>query len=210
MTRIAVISGGLSSPSSTRLLADQLAAATVRSLADRGREAEVDVIELRPLAHDLADMMLTGFAPEALAGALDKVASADAVIAVSPVFSASFSGLFKMFFDAIDKDALEGTPVLIGATAGTARHSLVTEHALRPMFAYLKAVVVPTAVFAASEDFGSSEGGALSVRVAKAGSQLAAVVSGTVDTRSTRPVKVTIDNPEDTPDFESMLASLSG
>src|SRR3546814_2763617 len=81
----------------------------------------------------------------------------------------SYSGLFKMFFDAIDKDALEGTPVLIGATAGTARHSLVTEHALRPMFAYLKAVIVPTAVFAASEDFGSTNGGTLSSRVDKAG-----------------------------------------
>src|SRR3546814_75636 len=121
----------------------------------------------------------------------------------------SYSGLFKMFFDAIDKDALEGTPVLIGATAGTARHSLVTEHALRPMFAYLKAVIVPTAVFAASEDFGSTNGGTLSSRVDKAGTQLAALVAGNVDTRAIRPVTVTIDNPEDTPDFESMLASLS-
>ncbi|HEY9564985.1 MAG TPA: FMN reductase [Nocardioides sp.] len=209
MTRIAVVTAGLSQPSSSRLLADQLSAAAARSLEARGQSVAVDVIELRPLAHDLADKMLTGFAAGELEKALATVSDADAVIAVSPVFTASYSGLFKMFFDAIDKDALEGTPVLIGATAGTARHSLVTEHALRPMFAYLKAVIVPTAVFAASEDFGSTNGGTLSSRVDKAGTQLAALVAGNVDTRAIRPVTVTIDNPEDTPDFESMLASLS-
>ncbi len=83
--------------------------------------------------------------------------SADAVIAVTPVFSASYSGLFKSFFDVLDEDALDGKPVLIGATGGTARHSLVLEHALRPLFAYLRATVVPTAVFAATEDFGGAE-----------------------------------------------------
>ncbi len=64
---------------------------------------------------------------------------ADGVIAVTPVFTASYSGLFKSFFDLIDPTALTGTPVLIGATGGTARHSLVLDHALRPLFAYLRA-----------------------------------------------------------------------
>ncbi len=59
------------------------------------------------------------------------------------MFSASYSGLFKSFFDVLDKEALVGKPVLIGATGGTGRHSLVLEHALRPLFAYLRAVVVP-------------------------------------------------------------------
>src|SRR3546814_14085307 len=113
-----------------------------------------------------------------------------------------------MFFDAIDKDALEGTPVLIGATAGTARHSLVTEHALRPMFAYLKAVIVPTAVFAASEDFGSTNGGTPSSRVDKAGTQLAALVEGNLHPPAIRPVTVTIHNPQAKPDFEAQLALL--
>src|SRR3546814_15687273 len=113
----------------------------------------------------------------------------------------SYSGLFKMFFDAIDKDALEGTPVLIGATARTARHSLVTEHALRPMFAYLKAVIVPTTVFAASEDFGSTNGGTHSSRVDKTGTRRAALVAGNVAKRAIRPVPGTIDNPEATQHF---------
>ena len=44
--------------------------------------------------------------------------------------------------------------MLIAATGGTARHSLALEHALRPLFTYLRAVVVPTAVYAAPEDWG--------------------------------------------------------
>ena len=91
---------------------------------------------------------------------IDRVHGADGLVVVTPVFAASYSGLFKTFFDVLDKDALDGKPVLIAATAGTARHSLVLDHALRPLFAYLHAVVVPTGVFAATDDFGTS-GGAL-------------------------------------------------
>ena len=78
-----------------------------------------------------------------------------------------------MFFDALDPDGLTGTPVLVAATAGTARHSLVLDHAMRPLFAYLRAVVVPTGVFAATEDFGSH---GLSDRITRAASELAAAV----------------------------------
>jgi FMN reductase len=91
------------------------------------------------------------------------------------VFSASYSGLFKSFFDVLDKDALTGKPVLIAATGGTARHSLVLEHALRPLFAYLRAVVVPTGVYAASEDWG---GEGLAGRIERAAGELAALMAG--------------------------------
>ncbi|MEV0991713.1 CE1759 family FMN reductase [Streptomyces sp. NPDC049949] len=163
--KLVVVSAGLSSPSSTRLLADRLAAATLRHV-----DAETEVIELRDLATEIAQHFVTGFPPARLAGALDAVAAADGLIAVTPVFAASYSGLFKSFFDIIDKDALTGKPVLVGATGGTARHSLVTEHALRPLFTYLRALVVPTAVYAASEDWGE-EG--LAGRIARAGVELA-------------------------------------
>jgi FMN reductase len=99
------------------------------------------------------------------------------VIAVTPVFSASYSGLFKTFFDVLEPGALDGTPVLVAATAGTARHSLVLEHALRPLFSYLHAVVVPTGVFAASEDWGGAGADkALLGRVERAARELAALV----------------------------------
>lgn len=182
--RIVVVTAGLSAPSSTRLLADRLAEAGVAQLRSRGVHAEVEVVELRDLARPLADRMVTGFADETLQRALDAVSTADGVIAVTPVFSASYAGLFKSFFDVLEPGVLAGTPVLIGATAGTARHSLVLDHALRPLFAYLKAIVVPTGVFAASEDFGSTQEGRLQERVQVAGGELAELVSGRPDPRT--------------------------
>jgi FMN reductase len=199
---VAVVSAGLSTPSSTRLLADRLTAATVAALRERGVTATVEVVELREHARDLADHLLTGFPDEALQAAVDTVTGADAVIAVTPIFSASYSGLFKTFFDVLDKDALVGTPVLMGATAGTARHSLALEHALRPLFAYLRATAVPTAVFAASEDWagsGEGAGGALADRVERAAGELAELVAA-------RPPATPVDPFADpTTSFEDLL-----
>ena len=175
---LAVVSGGLSNPSSTRLLADRLTAATVGALRSRGDDTTVEVVELRAHARDLADNLVTGFPNEALRTAVDTVTGADGLIAVTPIFSASYSGLFKTFFDVLEPGALDGTPVLVAATAGTARHSLVLDHALRPLFGYLHAVVVPTGVFAASEDFGAAApGDSLTRRVERAAGELAALVA---------------------------------
>ena len=179
MTRsIVVVSGGLSNPSSTRLLADQLATATDVALRGHGDAADVHVIELRELAHPLADHLLTGFATGALAEAIETVRKADGLIVVTPVFAASYSGLFKMFFEVLERDLLRGKPVLLAATAGTARHSLVLEHAMRPLFSYLRAVTVPTAVFAATEDFGGTSSGEFTARIATAAGELATLVVG--------------------------------
>ncbi|MFE2608792.1 FMN reductase [Streptomyces mirabilis] len=168
--KLVVVSAGLSVPSSTRLLADRLAAAT-------GRYASVDVqvVELRDLAVEIAHNFTSGFPGRALSAALEAVTEADGLIVVTPVFSASYSGLFKSFFDVLDQDALTGKPVLIAATGGSARHSLVLEHALRPLFAYLRAVVVPTAVYAASEDWGA-EG--LAERIDRAAGELGRLMEG--------------------------------
>jgi FMN reductase len=199
---IAVVSAGLSNPSSTRLLADRLTAATVTALRERGVDVTVEVVELREHARDLADNLLTGFANKPLQAAVDTVTGADALIAVTPIFSASYSGLFKTFFDVLDKDALAGTPVLLGATAGTARHSLVLEHAMRPLFAYLRAVITPTAVFAASEDWAGEEDGGLGQRIDRAAAELADLVAG----RSPRAPADPFDGPfGGTPSFEELL-----
>ncbi|MBB4987277.1 MULTISPECIES: FMN reductase [Streptomyces] len=178
--KLTVVSAGLSTPSSTRLLADRLAESARDELTGRGLEPSTEVVELRELAGDIANHLVTGFPPPRLSAAIDAVTAADGLIVVTPVFAASYSGLFKSFFDVIDPDALTGKPVLTAATGGTARHSLVLEHAVRPLFAYLRAVVVPTAVFAASEDWGS--GGdeytdGLPGRVRRAGAELAALMA---------------------------------
>ena len=157
---LAVVSAGLSQPSSTRLLADKLATATVARLADEGVITKVVTYELRDYAQDIMNNMLTGFANPRLEEMIEAVTSADGLIAVTPIFTTSYSGLFKTFFDVIDNRSLTDQPVLIGATAGTPRHSLALDYALRPMFTYLHAVVVPTSVFAASEDWGTGDGAA--------------------------------------------------
>lgn len=161
--RIAVVTAGLSNPSTTRMLGDRLVTATLAALrakksadAPEGIEAEVDVFELRDYAHDITNHLLTGFAPPALETMINTVVSADALIAVTPIFSTSYSGLFKSFVDILDPDALAGTPVLLAANAGTARHSLAVDYALRPLFTYLHADPVPTGVFAASSDWGEN------------------------------------------------------
>jgi FMN reductase len=175
--KLVVVTAGLTQPSSTRLLADRLAEATGTAL---GGAAETTVIELRDLAVDIANNFVTGFAGARLRTALEAVARADGLIAVTPVFTASYSGLFKSFFDVLDNAALAGKPVLIAATGGTPRHSLALEHALRPLFAYLRAIVVPTAVYAASEDWGGTGDaftGALPDRVTRAAAELAGLMS---------------------------------
>jgi FMN reductase len=182
--KLVAVSAGLSVPSSTRLLADRLAESVRSRLVERAdvdTDVQVQVVELRELAVQIANNLVPGFPAPALGEAIEAVTEADGLIAVTPVFTASYSGLFKSFFDLIEPDALTGKPVLIAATGGTARHSLVLEHALRPLFAYLRALVVPTAVYAASEDWGGT-GDALTdtlpTRIEHAGGELAGLMTG--------------------------------
>ena len=106
------------------------------------------------MAHAIVDALLTGFPTGELRSAVEAVTAADVLVVVSPTFSASYSGLFKSFFDLFEGGSLPGTPTLLAATGGTERHSLVLEHALRPLFVYLGATPVRTGVYAATSDFG--------------------------------------------------------
>ena len=175
MTRtIVVLTAGLTVPTSTRLLGDQLADAVAAAVSARGEAVSFEYVEVRELAQDLAGYMTSGgIATPRLTAVREQLSAADGLIAVTPVFSASYSGLFKMFIDALDPDALNGMPVLIAATAGSPRHALVLDHAMRPLFSYLRAVVLPTGVFAATEEFGSS---GLDERIARAAAELANAV----------------------------------
>ena len=203
MTRLVVVSAGLGVPSSTRLLADRLSAATAEALG----EVEVTHLELRDLAHELTDHLLTGFPGPALAAALEEVRRADGMIVVTPVFSASYSGLFKTFFDVLEPGLLEGTPVLLAATAGTQRHSLVIEHALRPLFAYLRAVPVPTGVFAATGDFGDR---GLQERIERAAGELAMLMGKVDPTGAARQRRTVEDELAEPTPFEQLLRRAAG
>ncbi|MCI9870036.1 FMN reductase [Arthrobacter humicola] len=176
--RITVISAGLGVPSSSRLLADQLAASVERQLAAAGYAVDIEVLELRDLAVDIANNFVTGYAAPRLAEVIAGVEASDGLIAVSPVFSASYSGLFKSFIDVLDPKALEGKAVLIGATAGTDRHQMVLDFAMRPLFTYLRTRIAATAVFAGPQDWGNNDDGGspLSVRVDRAAGEFVALL----------------------------------
>lgn len=190
---IVAISAGLSVPSSTSMLA--------RSLAER-TGAEFELVELRELAKDLLNAQLTRVASPQLQAVLDQVARADAVIAVTPVYNASFSALFKLFFEVLDEGALAGTPVLLGATGGTARHSLAIQQAMVPLFFYLKANLVPTTVFAATDDWGSA---GLDARITAAADDLVGRLSGAA---SRPPARTVDDDFALEQDFEAMLRNI--
>lgn len=214
---LVVISAGLSQPSSTRLLADRLVDAVTAKVGARGEAVDVHLVELRELAIPLAQAMATGGLPTPeLDEVKQRVSAADAVIAVTPVFSASYSGLFKMFFDVLGTDALNGMPVIVAATAGTARHSLVLDYAMRPLFTYLRAVVVPTGVFAATEDFGGDAGSELTRRVQRAADELAALmvaapaVEGFVPSESARTRTAGVGVDQKVTPFEALLRGHEG
>ena len=167
--RLIVVSAGVSDPSSTRLLADRTAQRAIDLLHEAGVAASVGVIELGPLAVDIAQSIVSGFPSTRLQSAIERLAAADAVIASTPVYKAGISGLFKSFVDVLDNDLLIATPVILAATAGTARHAMVVDEQLRPLFAFLRAIPVPTSLFAAPEDWGAS---ALGERIDRAATEL--------------------------------------
>lgn len=215
MATLFVLAAGLSTPSTTRQVADTISAAVGAAARDRGTELDIRTVELRELATDLARATTTGTSTPALDEVKRQLSAADGLVAVTPVFKASYSGLFKMFFDVLDSDALNGMPAIIGATAGTARHSLVTEHALRPLLTFTRAMVVPTSLFAATGDFGGPGGAAFAQRVDRAAGELADLMVGgsgpaPAAPGTSRPRKTGLDVEEDFVPFGQLLHGHTG
>jgi FMN reductase len=167
--RLAVVSAGAGDPSSTRLLAGRTAERAVALAAGRGTTVTAGPIELRELAADISTALVSGLVTPKLQRAIDALAGADGIIAATPVYKAAPSGLFTSFFDVLDNDLLIAKPTVLAATAGTARHALVVDDQMRPMFAYLRTMTVPTSLFAAPGDWGDP---ALASRIDRAAAEL--------------------------------------
>jgi FMN reductase len=180
--RLVVISAGTGNPSSTRQLADRLAQKSLDLLAQAGTPATISVIELGPLAADTARAAVAGFPGASLKPAIERLAAADAIIAATPIYKAGISGLFKTFVDVLDNDLIVAKPVLLAATGGTPRHALVIDDQMRPLFAYLRALTLPTSVYAAPEDWGTSE---LGKRIERAATELSVMVRAGVEQQVT-------------------------
>ena len=180
--RLIVISAGTGEPSSTRMLADRIAQRTLELLRETDTPAVVGVIELAPLAVDIASAAVAGFPSEQLQAAIDQIASADAIIAATPVYKAGISGRFKSFIDVLDDDLLIAKPVLLAATAGSSRHALVVDEQMRPLFAYMRALTMPTSVFAGPEDWAATE---LGDRIQRSATEIALLVSAQIERQIT-------------------------
>ena len=167
--KLAIVSGGASDPSSTRLLADRIAANVARRASQRGHTVATSVIELRPLAAEIGTAITSQLVGPKLTEAIATLAAADGLVVSTPVYKAGASGLLTSFFQVLDNDLLIAKPVVLAATAGTSRHALVVDEQLRSLFAFLRTLTAPTSLFAAPEDWGDP---ALSKRIDRAAVEL--------------------------------------
>ena len=167
--RLAVVTAGTSDPSSTRMLANRLAERTVVLAREHADDVTLSTVDLRELATDITTALTSQLITPKLQGAVDTLREADGIIAAAPVYKAGPSGLFTSFFQVLDNDLLIGKPVVLAATAGTARHALVADDQMRSLFAFLRTLAVPTSLFAAPEDWGDP---ALNKRIDRAAREL--------------------------------------
>ncbi len=180
--RLTVVSAGASDASSTKLLAQRAAERTSALAASRGHSVSTTIIDLRELASDISTALVSQLITPKLQQAITTLGEADGIIAAAPVYKAGPSGLFTSFFDVLDNDLLIAKPVILAATAGTARHSLVADDQMRPMFAYMRTMALPTSLFAAPEDWGDP---AMNKRITRAAFELVALM----ETEFTRTIR---------------------
>ncbi|GAB3225266.1 NAD(P)H-dependent oxidoreductase [Glycomyces halotolerans] len=155
--QLVVVSGGTSDPSSTRMLADRIADRVGGLAADRDEKVTVSAIDLRELASEISTALVSQLMGPKMTRAIELLGRADGVVASAPVYKAAPSGLFSSFFHVLDNDLLIAKPVVLAATAGTARHALVVDEQMRSLFAYLRTMTAPTSVFASSEDWSDND-----------------------------------------------------
>lgn len=171
---LAVVSGGVSNPSATRMLADQITTAVGEIAGQEGYSVTASVVDLREMATEITTALVSGLIGDKLAAALETLSRAEGLIVASPVYKASPSGLLTSFFHVLDNDLLLAKPVLLAATAGTARHALVIDEQMRGLFAYFRAMAIPTSVFATADDFRDPE---LAERIRRAAQELVVLLA---------------------------------
>ena len=202
---LVVVTAGTGDPSSTRILADRVAQRVSDIAARRGSKVTTEVIDLRELATEVSTALVSPHIGPKLQAAIEVLGRADGIIASTPVYKAAASGLFTSFFQVLDNDLLIAKPVVLTATGGTARHSLVVDDQLRPVFAYLRTLVVPTSVFAAPQDWKDP---ALSTRFERAALELVLLMESDF-AQQIRDDYVVADDPESPIELDSDLMRLA-
>jgi len=169
------LSGNIRRPSKTRELVETVG----HALASR-RQVRLDIYDLIDAGPGLGAALQRDELSLPATRIIEAIEKADALIIGTPVYKGAYTGLFKHVFDLVHPAALVGKPVLITATGGGARHALVVEHSLRPLFGFFTALTVPTAVYASDADFrdGTLVDDAVTARVGEAADQLANLLPG--------------------------------
>lgn len=146
--KVVAVSGSVQHPSRTLVL--------LQALVDRlGQQLPIELrlIELAKVGPQFAGVLRREALPAAVQDDLLAIESADLLIAASPVYRASYTGLFKHLFDFVHHEALKNVPVLLAATGGSDRHALIIDHQLRPLFGFFQALSLPVGVYASETDF---------------------------------------------------------
>lgn len=147
--KVVVVSGSLRAPSRTHGLLEAL----VRRLQARLPDLRVQWVRIAELSGALSGSLERDSASADLQPHLHAIEQADLLLVGSPVYRASYTGLFKHLFDLVDHQALKGVPVVLAATGGSERHALMIDHQLRPLFAFFQAHTLPYGLYASVEAF---------------------------------------------------------
>lgn len=142
------VSGSPTRPSRTTALVQEVA----ETFAERVGGVST-MIELAPLLAELGSGPYRGDIGPAARAALETVEAADLIVVGSPAYRATYTGLFKLFFDHVGQHALVDKPIVLTATGGSDRHALLVEHQMRPLFGFFQALTVPLGIFANEGDF---------------------------------------------------------
>lgn len=178
--RLVGLSGGVGAPSSTTTVVRLVLDAAAAQLRERGvDDVEVSVVEVRDVAVAAASETVGGLREPHLDAALRALEGADALVVASPVFRGSYAGVFKALLDLLEPGSLRGIPTALAATSGTVRHTLVTEHAMRPLLSYFGALTLPTTIVATPDDLvlGSRPVPELAARITRSATELADAVA---------------------------------
>lgn len=142
------VSGNLTRPSKTKAFVSHIVGAVAQNTGAASIVFDIeDLGPSFPLARRLADL------DPSARNVVEQLLGADILVVGSPTFKGSYTGLFKHFFDLLDPSSLRGKPIILAATGGGERHSLIVEHQLRPLFGFFEALTLPTAIYASDKDF---------------------------------------------------------
>lgn len=142
------VSGNLTRPSKTRAFVEHIAGHVAKGIS--GSSSTYDIEDLGP---SFASARRLGDLDPSTRNIVEQLSNAAVLVVGSPTFKGSYTGLFKHFFDLLDPSSLKGKPVILAATGGGERHSLIVEHQLRPLFGFFEALTMPTAIYASDRDF---------------------------------------------------------